>query len=160
MAGALVAVAIGAYTRATRLSHYALGVGSPVELKVWLTVLIALLACFQLASGLRTAGWIRWPQRRPPWLPRAHRASGVSAFLLSLPVAYDCLRHYGFQTTSVRVDLHSAVGCMFFGAFVTKILAVRGGGPVRYLVPFVGGALFASLLTLWATSSLWFFTRY
>lgn len=160
VAGAAVSVALGAYTRAHRLSPYALGVGSPVRLKVWLTVLIALLACLQLISGLRIVGWFPWPQRKPHWLRRAHRASGASAFLLSLPVASDCLRHYGFQTTSLRVGLHSAVGCFFFGAFTTKILATRVGGPTRFLVPAAGGALFASLLVLWASSSFWFFARY
>jgi hypothetical protein len=159
-AGALVSIALGAYARTHRPSAYALGVGSPVRLKVWLTWLISLLACLQLLSGLRIIGRIRWPRGRPRWLRRAHRVSGAFAFLLALPVAYDCMRSYGFQTTSLRVGLHSAVGCFFLGAFATKLLAVQGGRRAWFLVPAVGGALFASLLALWATSSFWYFARY
>ena len=73
-------------------------------------------------------------------------------------MAYSCLWALGFQTTSTRVLLHGIFGCAFYGAFVVKVLGVRVRGLPGWLLPVVGGLVFAMLVGLFFTSSVWFFT--
>jgi hypothetical protein len=64
----------------------------------------------------------------------------------------------GFQTFSTRVFVHSVLGCAFFGAFTVKMLGLRRDGLPSWALPVLGGTVFALLVGLWWTSSLWFFT--
>ena len=51
------------------------------------------------------------------------------------------------------------LGCVFYGAFVAKMLSlVRGDTMPRWVLPVLGGVVFVSLIALWATSLLWLFT--
>ena len=54
--------------------------------------------------------------------------------------------------------LHSLLGCIFYGAFTIKVLAVRVHGLPGWTLPMVGGLVFAVLVGIWLTSSVWFFT--
>jgi hypothetical protein len=54
--------------------------------------------------------------------------------------------------------VHSILGCVFYGAIVTKVLAVRMRGLPDRTLPLVGGFVFAVLVGIWVTSSFWFFT--
>ncbi len=83
---------------------------------------------------------------------------GTVAFVLTLPVAYQCLWALGFQSTDTRVLVHSVVGCFFYGIFTVKVLAVRVRGLPDATLPLVGGLAFAALVGVWLTSALWFFT--
>jgi Family of unknown function (DUF6529) len=105
--------------------------------------------------------WGKLPGVRhaPSWIAPAHRWTGTAAFLLSLPVAYHCLWSLGMQTTDVRVLAHSLLGCAFYGAFTTKLLALRIERLPEWVLPVIGGSLFTLLIALWLTSSLWFFTN-
>jgi len=58
------------------------------------------------------------------------------------------------------VLIHSLFGCFFYGAFVAKMLTLSRNDLPRWLLPVVGGAVFAALVGLWLTSSLWFFTTF
>ena len=40
-----------------------------------------------------------------------------------------------------------------------KVLVVRDHGLPGWALPLAGGALFTMLVSLWATSSLWYFTN-
>jgi hypothetical protein len=72
---------------------------------------------------------------------------------------YHCLWSLGFNPGDGggRVFWHSLFGCAFFGAFATKVLAVRSHRMPGWALPVVGGLLFTVLVLLWLTSSLWFF---
>jgi hypothetical protein len=107
---------------------------------------------------MRIYGKLTWPAKAPPWLGDVHRLSGTLAFILTLPVAYQCLWALGFQDTDTRVLLHSLFGCFFYGVFTIKVLAVRDHSLPSWLLPVAGGTVFAALVGVWATSSLWFFT--
>ena len=50
--------------------------------------------------------------------------AGTAAFVVYLPVAYHCLWSLGFQDTDTRVLAHSLLGCAFYGAMATKLLAL------------------------------------
>ena len=53
----------------------------------------------------------------------------------------------------------SLAGCIFYGAFATKVIAVRNHSLPKWALPAAGGFTFAVLVALWLTSSFWFFTN-
>ena len=161
-AGAAVSVALGVYSRehtptGQQFAHF--GFSGMINMKVWLTTVAFVLGLTQVASAAWM--WGRLPRAArpaPAWVPALHRWTGTAAFVLVLPVAYHCLWALGYQDTSLRVVVHSVVGCAFFGAITTKLLALRARRLPAWAVPVIGGLLVALLTALWLTSALWFFT--
>jgi hypothetical protein len=92
----------------------------------------------------------------PDSIGTVHRISGKLAFLVSLPVAYHCLWSLGFQDTTTRALAHSILGCLFYGAFATKVTIVRSKNLPGWALPVMGGATFAILIAAWYTSAVWF----
>lgn len=159
-AGALVALTLGAYAGLHQPQGVAVnlaGFSGPLAAKAWLATGAAVLALGQLASSLVLYGRLRLPVA-PAWVATAHRWTGRLAFLLAVPVAVHCLYAVGFQTGSPRALVHSLLGCLFFGAFVVKMLGLRRAGLPGWVLPVVGGVVFTALVGLWLSSSLWFFT--
>jgi hypothetical protein len=54
---------------------------------------------------------------------------------------------------------HSILGCAFYGAFTTKLLALRSRRLPGWALPVVGGLLVTVLAAIWFTSAWWFFTN-
>jgi hypothetical protein len=161
--GAGVAVAIGVYGKLHQPTGVAVniaGFSSPQTVKVWLASGSAAFAGIQLLSAL--AMWGRLPGVRGggPASSFVHRWSGRIAFLLAVPVAVHCLYALGFQTYDTRTIAHSLLGCVFFGAFTLKMLLLPKRGLAGWILPVVGGTVFALLIGVWLTSSFWFFTKY
>jgi hypothetical protein len=159
--GAAVALTLGVYGRShtpTREGIFTLWFSGVINLKAWFATAAFVLALFQLLSALRMYGKIRWPRTMPRRLGLIHRGTGTLAFLFSLPVAYHCLWSLGFQTTGPRQIVHGLLGCVFYGAFATKVLFVQSERLPGWALPWAGGTLFAALTGIWLTSSLWFFT--
>jgi hypothetical protein len=158
LAGAAVALTLGIYASAhTPASDLTITLGftNTITMKVWLATVALIFAGIQLVSALWMYG--RLPVgSAPPWLGSVHRISGRVAFLLSLPVAYHCLYQLGFQHSSARVLLHSIVGCMFYGAFVAKVLVVRSRNLPGSALAIAGGLLFVLLVYVWLLSALWY----
>jgi hypothetical protein len=158
--GAVVAIALGLYGRAhdpqTDLA-ITLGFTDTITMKVWLSSVAILFALFQIFSALWLYG--RLPiANRPSWLIHAHRISGRLAFLISLPVAYHCLYQLAFQDTTTRVFAHSLLGCLFYGAFATKVTIIHMPGRAGVWLPVIGGTVFTLLVATWVTSGLWYIT--
>ena len=155
--GCAVAVLLGVYARLHHPTHYALdvaGFSSPLYAKAWLTTAAVVFAVVQLGTGIR----ISRPDA-PHGIATVHRWSGRIAILLTVPVIIHCLYALGFQTYSIRVLIHSVLGCIFYGAFVAKMLSlVRRDAMPKWVLAVLGGAVFASLIALWATSALWLFS--
>lgn len=159
--GALVAVALGVYSKVhdpTFETPFIWFFSDQVAFKVWFATIAAALAVFQEWVGRRLFG--KHAQgRRKPWMPQAHRLAGTLAFIVALPVAYQCLWALGFNDYgNPWWAVHSVVGCIVFGAFVTKVLCVRNRKLPRWGLPVAGGVVFFALIMAWATSALWFFT--
>jgi hypothetical protein len=158
--GALVALSLGIYANvhepATDLA-ITLGFSDTITMKVWLASIALLFALFQVVSALWMYGKLPLGGT-PAWLGGAHRISGRLAFLFSLPVAYHCLYQLAFQSTTARVLAHSLLGCLFYGAFATKVTILRSPGRAGIWLPIAGGVLFALLVAVWLTSGLWFIT--
>lgn len=127
-----------------------------LHMKAWLATGAITLALFQVLSAARLFELFQWAPSGRFW-GRMHRISGYLAILLTLPVAYHCIFLLGFDTTSPRVAIHSVLGSAFYGAFLVKVILVRSGGLPGWALPVAGGLLFAILVGLWLTSSLYFF---
>lgn len=159
--GALVAVAAGVYGRLhdpaseTTIKWI---FTSTLHFKAWMTTLALLLAIGQVLGGLWMFGKLPLGSA-PLWVGPAHRIAGSLALLVSLPVAYHCLWSLGFNPDpgGSRRFWHSVFGCLFYGTFATKVMAVRSHRMPGWALPVVGGLLFTILVLIWLTSSLWFF---
>jgi hypothetical protein len=147
----------------TNEKPYTLVFSDTIHLKVWFATAAVVLAVAQVMLALRIYGKIHVPRTAPPWLGDAHRLTGTVAFALTLPVAYQCLWSLGFESVdmagaaSTRVLVHSITGCVFYGAFVMKVLCVRVRGLPGWTLPLIGGLVFSALVVIFLTSSLWFF---
>lgn len=162
LAGGAVAVTLGVYAKVhdpTFRPIVDFGFPSVIDMKAWLGTVVFVLALAQLVSALWMYGELPVRRSAPRSLPAVHRWTGTVAFVVSLPVAYHCLWSLGFAETGTREVLHSVVGCAFYGAFATKLLALRVSGLPRLALPIIGGLLVALLTFLWLSSSLWFFTN-
>lgn len=159
-AGSAVAVALGVYANthdASREVLFTWWFSGQINLKVWLTTTVFVLAILQVLSAAWM--WGKLGRAAPPWSAPAHRILGVAAFVISLPVAYHCLWSLGFRTgAGWRPYLHSVLGCAFYGVFTVKVLCVRSRRMPGWALPVVGGLTFAVLAALWASSAFWFFT--
>jgi Family of unknown function (DUF6529) len=159
LAGVGVAVALGVYGRLHEPGAIAVdvaGFSGPAYVKAWLTTAATLLAVVQLVTAQSMYGRLRnWS---PPWMPTVHRWSGRVAVLLTVPVVVHCLYALGFEYDRTRVLLHSVAGCLFYGAFVTKMLCLPRRGLPGWTLPVVGGLLFGALIVVWLTAALWLFT--
>ena len=156
-AGVVVSVALGVYGgqhQPTGQAIFTFGFGSMIAMKVWLGLAVGALALVQLVSALWMYGKLGRPAGRAVAI--THRLSGTTAILVSLPVAYSCLWSLGFQTYDTRVLVHSLFGCVLYGAFVTKILALKSGSSPGWLLPVAGGLLFSTIVIVVLTSSIWF----
>lgn len=161
LAGAMLSVSLGVYGR----THEPTGTGittlwfpSMLAMKSALASVAMALGVVQLLTVLAMFG--RAPSIRRVLggaLGRVHRWSGTAAFLVSLPVAYHCLWSLGFRTVGARPLAHGLFGCFFYGAFATKLLALRTRHLPRWALPAAGGLVLTSLTGAWLTSALWFF---
>ena len=158
--GGLVALSLGVYGRVhdpASESTIKWFFTSTLHFKVWMTTLALALALLQVLGGLWMFG--RLPLGpAPAWVGPAHRMSGSLALLATLPVAYHCLWSLGFDPDpgGGRRLVHSVLGCLFYGAFATKVIVVRSHRMPGWALPVVGGVLFVILVLIWFTSSLWF----
>lgn len=154
--GSLVAVSLGAYSalhEPTGIAVSVAGFSGPMHAKVWLATAAVTFAVVQLLSAA-----VMYTNRAPSWIGGVHRWSGRIAFLLAIPVAIHCLYAVGFQVGQPRALAHSLLGCLFFGAFVVKMLGLRKDGLRGWVLPVLGGSVFTLLVGLWLSSSLWFFS--
>ena len=155
--GGLVALGLGIYGRdhtPTGQNIALFGFGNLIEMKVWLAITAGALALLQGFTALWLFGTLGLPvPRRLPWV---HRGLGALAILVSLPVAYHCLWSLGFQTYTTRVLVHSLLGCLVYGAFVTKVIGLHVRSTPGWLVPVAGGLLFVVLVGVVLTSAGWY----
>lgn len=160
LAGGLVALTLGIYGRLhspTGVAVDIVGFSSPAAVKAWLASAAAVLALVQLGSALVMYGKV--PRiSAPSWISGLHRWSGRLAFILTVPVVVHCLYALGFQSFDARVLLHSIAGCLFFGAFTVKMLALTRRGMPGWVLPVLGGLAFTLLIVLWFSSAFWFFS--
>lgn len=158
--GAAVSVTLGAFGRVhnpTGVGVLIAGFSGAQAAKAWMATGVVALALVQISSALVMYG-VAPGITAPSWIGRLHRWSGRGAFLLSVPVALHCLYALGFQSYDTRVLVHSLLGCFFFGVFTAKMLLLPQRGLPSWTLPLAGGLAFTTLVGLWLSSALWFFT--
>jgi hypothetical protein len=108
-----------------------------------------------------------WIYRKLPLAGRApkpvgltHRIVGTVLVVLTLPIAIHCFLAYGVVLTNARVVVHSIAGCVFYGAFVSKVLLVQSRRLPGWALPVAGGLLALLVALLWYTSALWYYNGY
>jgi Family of unknown function (DUF6529) len=160
LVGCLVALTLGIYGRLhspTGVAVDIVGFSSPATVKAWLASAALLFAVVQFGSALVMYGKV--PRvRAPSWIGRLHRWSGRIAFILTVVVAVHCLYALGFESFNARVLVHSVAGCLFFGTFTVKMLALTRRGMPAWVMPVFGGLAFALIILIWFTSAFWFFS--
>jgi hypothetical protein len=161
LVGAGVAVVLGVYGRVHHANSHGLpafGFSSPLVFKVWFGSAVMLLAIVQLILASWMYGRLPGAGEAPAWVGTAHRASGYTALVLSLPVAALCLYGFGFNPSpfSGRVLLHSIAGCLFYGAYAAKIIIVRSSRLPGWAIPLIGSILFTVIVLLWLSSAVWY----
>jgi hypothetical protein len=158
--GAAVAVLLGVNDRRHPDSAEPLKLGfeSVIQMKTWLSLVIGLLLLGQLVGALWMYG--KLGSAAPGWVGHAHRAGGLLAVLISLPVAYDCLLAFGVQTYEPRVLAHALLGCAAYGALVVKVFAVHSRTSPGWFLPVAGGVLFAVFMGAVLTSAVWYSVQF
>jgi hypothetical protein len=163
-AGAVVALLVGVFGRVhdpTLSGTTTLGFSSVVAMKTVVTLVIAALVIFQLISALWIYGKIG--AGAPSWVGTVHRASGATALVLALFVAYHCLWALGLEVghrvtdgapVGTRTLVHGLLGCAVIGAMVVKIVAVRAKRAPGWFLPVAGGLLFSLLVLVILTSAV------
>ena len=132
----------------------------PVPAKSLLATSVLGLAVVQVLLALWMYRKLPLADRPPRLVPVTHRVTGFALFALSVPVAVHCLIAYGVQLTSPRVAVHSIAGCLFYGAFIAKVLLVRSRRLPGWALPAAGGMLAVIAGVLWYTSALWYDNGY
>ena len=159
----VIALSLGVYAKAHAPAGrpiFTLWFSGMLQLKAWFTTAAVVLLVVQLTTALWM--WGRLPVVRagaPRWVAPAHRWSGATAFVLTVPVAVHCMWALGFGTQDARVVAHSVAGCAFYGAYGAKMLGLRMRGLPSWALPVMGGSVMALLVMIWLTAALWFFTR-
>jgi hypothetical protein len=163
--GAVVAVLAGVFGRVHNpsLAHTtSLGFSTVLGMKVVLATAVGVLALLQLVGALWMYGKLGRPA--PSWVGPAHRASGITALVLAVFVAYHCLFALGLEygTTAdgykvpARGVIHGVLGCVFIGAIIVKVTAVRSKRAPGWFLPVAGGLIFTVLIALVLTSAVWY----
>lgn len=163
--GAVVAVLVGVFGRVHDPSldyTTSLGFSTVIGMKVVLAIVVGVLAVFQVIGALLIYG--KLGIQGPSWVGTAHRISGVITLLLSLFIAYHCLFALGLEygTTAdgyevpPRAVVHGVLGCVFIGAIVVKVTAVRSKRAPGWFLPVAGGLIFTLLIALVLTSAAWY----
>ena len=132
-----------------------------LSLKSWLATGVLALAGLQLGLAAWMYGRIQGTRVAGARTANVHRAVGIVALLVTLPIAYHCAFAYGVQTNiDSRVAVHSLAGCFFYGAAAAKLIVVRSRRLPGWTLPLAGGTLVALVAVLWYTSALWYFDDY
>lgn len=163
--GAAVALALGIFGRVhdpTIDGTTTLGYDTVLDMKVVVTAVIGVLAVLQLLGALLIYG--KLGIRAPSWVGTAHRASGILTFLLAVFIGYHCLWALGLEygelhngePVPARAVVHGVLGCVVFGAFVVKVIAVRSHRAPGWFLPVAGGILFTTFLIVVGTSTVWY----
>lgn len=159
--GCVVALLLGVYAQVhpeTGQSSWHPLFSRMITFKSWSATAALACAVFQVSSGtvVHRGHKTGEPSRLMAW----HRLSGLVAFLLTLPVAFHCLWALGFAPRFGfnRVFAHSVAGCLLYGGYATKVLAVGRRGRPRWSLPVIGSVLFTAFSVTVATSAGWFFS--
>jgi hypothetical protein len=164
-AGAVVALLVGVFGKVHDPDENGLstlGYATVIDMKVAVSSVVGILAVLQVIGALWIYGKLGIAV--PSWLGTVHRILGTITILLAIFVAYHCLWALGLETGTLddgeqvptRTVVHGVLGCAFVGAVVVKVTAVRSKRAPGWFLPVAGGLVFAVLIVVLLTSTLWY----
>jgi len=160
--GIAVAAVLAAYSKVHPGDHAVIttfGFSTLLAMKTWLTTAAMVFVVVQVISALAMWGRLPGVSGSPAWASPVHRWSGVIAFVLTVPVAFQCIWSIGWADNSARTLTHSIAGVLFYGVFAAKMLSLRLKGMPGWALPVLGGLLAALLTVVWFSSAFWYFTQ-
>jgi hypothetical protein len=167
LTGLALAIAAGLYVFGTEhapdysTSLFGRSAADTLPLKSWLATGLVAFAVAQLGLALWMYGRLPGIGAASARLGNVHRAVGVAALVLTVPIAYHCAFAYGVKTNvDSRVAVHSLAGCFFYGAVAAKLTIVRSRRLPGWTLPLAGGTLVVLVAVLWYTSALWYFNNF
>jgi hypothetical protein len=123
--------------------------GNVTEVKVVLASVVLALAVYQLLLATVAYGKLRTRLLDSGLAAWTHRASGDVVLVLAVLVAVACISFYGFEDGGA----HAVFGIAVLAVLALKVLAVRVGGALSRLLPYLGVGLFAAIGGAWVTSA-------
>ena len=161
VAGAAVSLLLGVYGRThdpAGQALFTLGFSGTLNMKAWLATIVLVLAVVQIGLALWMYGKLG-PARRRSGSGRCTGSSARSPSWSACRSRTTASGRSASRPTRARPGASSTriLGCAFYGAFTVKVLCVRSSRMPGWALPVVGGLVFAVLVGLWFTSSLWFF---
>ena len=164
LAGAVVAVVlyiIGlAHTPNYTTSLFGQTLLNAVSLKSALATAALGLAVVQVLLALWIYRKLPFAGRAPKPIRRTHRVVGFVLVALTIPIAIHCFLAYGVVMTDARHIIHSIAGCVFYGAFLAKVLIVQNRKLPGWALPVAGALLALLVALLWYTSALWYYNGF
>jgi hypothetical protein len=164
LAGAVVAVVLYIIGR-VHTADYTTGLFGQTGLNA--IMLKSALATAALGVAVAQVLLALWIYRKLPFAGRApkpvrltHRIVGFVLFALTIPIAIHCFLAYGVRLTDTRIMIHSIAGCVFYGAFVAKVLLVQSRKLPGWALPVAGGLLALLVALLWYTSALYYYNGF
>ena len=110
--------------------------------KAWLATGAFVLAFVQVLTASRMWGKLeRFVPLSFSTSRRIHRWSGRIALLLTIPVIFHCVMILGFETTDLRVTVHSIAGSFIYGVVAAKLLVIQhhSRNYPSWVLPVLGG---------------------
>jgi len=164
MAGAIVALVLyivgRVHTPNYTTSLFGQTLLNAIALKAALATAALGLAVVQVLLALWIYKKLPLAGRAPKQVGRTHRVVGTVLFALTLPIAIHCFLAYGVVLSNARVVIHSIAGCVFYGAFVAKVLLVQSRRLPGWALPVAGGLLALLVALLWYTSALYYYNGF
>ena len=112
-------------------------------MKVVVATVVGVLAVFQVIGALWMYGKLGID--RPSWLGAPRRISGATAPCSRCSSPIIACSHWGWRRATAdgykvppRAVIHGVLGCIFFGAIIVKVTAVRSKRAPGWFLPLQG----------------------
>jgi hypothetical protein len=152
--GALTSLALGLYAglhEPTGRGYVFVDADGVDDVKWALTAVVVSLVVVQVVLGALLARPGGGDGRTTA---EVHRLVGTLAFACSIPVAFHCLWSLGYRGDDLRVAAHSVLGCVAYGCFVAKVIAVRRREAPMVVLAALGSVLGVVLVAIAATGGV------
>ena len=136
------------------------GGGQVTLIKTLLACVLVVLACYQVLLMTVTYGLVRVRFLGPSPAASAHRAIGDAAVLVALTVSYLCVTNYDVGDAweaGGGSRMHVFAGISLLSVLAVKIVAVRAGGRLGRLLPYLGVTVLGLFCLLWWTMAITYF---
>jgi len=123
-----------------------------------LTTLVLLMAVLQALTMSQVKGRMRLVNLRSSQLRRFHKREGDAALLFMLVTATICISQFSITPQDPRVVLHALFSVSGVVTILLKFAVAHFFRPYLRYASYISAVLFLSILGIFLTSALWYFT--